>query len=167
MATGAFELEKVLKNFGSVVAIENISVSVFASEVLCLSGDNGAGKSTVIKIMSGVHQPSRGVLRLEGAPRTFSSPRDARLAGIATVFLYRAVAPLMSVTRNFFMGRELVKGWGPVPSVRHKDRRRTSPRRSSPGWALKSTTRAKRLARYLAGRASVRRDCASDLLSRR
>ena len=107
------ELENVSKNFGSVVAIENISVSVFASEVLCLLGDNGAGKSTVIKIMSGVHQPSRGVLRLEGAPRTFSSPRDARLAGIATVFQDLAVAPLMSVTRNFFMGRELVKGWGP------------------------------------------------------
>jgi simple sugar transport system ATP-binding protein len=113
MATPVLELENISKNFGSVVAIKDISVSVFANEVLCLLGDNGAGKSTVIKIMSGVHQPSHGILRLEGVPHTFSSPRDARLAGIATVFQDLAVAPLMSVTRNFFMGRELVKGWGP------------------------------------------------------
>ena len=113
MAVPVLELENVSKNFGSVVAIEEISVTVYAGEVICLLGDNGAGKSTVIKIMSGVHQPSRGSLRMDGVARTFASPREARLAGIATVFQDLAVAPLMSVTRNFFMGREPTRGWGP------------------------------------------------------
>jgi simple sugar transport system ATP-binding protein len=113
MSTPILELEHVHKNFGSVVAIADVSVTVFAGEVMCLLGDNGAGKSTVIKIMSGVHTPSGGVLRVEGKPRTFASPREARMAGIATVFQDLAVAPLMSVTRNFFMGREPSRGWGP------------------------------------------------------
>src|SRR5437016_5175796 len=79
VAAPVLELENVCKNFGSVVAVENISLSVFAGEVMCLLGDNGAGKSTVIKIISGVHQPSSGALRFEGAPRAFGSPRVARL----------------------------------------------------------------------------------------
>jgi simple sugar transport system ATP-binding protein len=123
MAMPVLELEHVRKNFGSVIAIEDVSVSVFGGEVMCLLGDNGAGKSTVIKIMSGVHEPSGGILRLEGVPRTFASPREARMAGIATVFQDLAVAPLMSVTRNFFMGREPVRGWGPF---RRFDMRRGS-----------------------------------------
>ena len=114
MADAVLELDNVSKNFGSVIAIENISVAAHPGEVLCLLGDNGAGKSTVIKILSGVHQPSAGTLRMDGSPRVFVSPRDARAAGIATVFQDLAVAPLMSVARNFFMGREPVKGWGPL-----------------------------------------------------
>jgi simple sugar transport system ATP-binding protein len=113
MSVPVLELDHVSKTFGSVVAIEDVSVGIYASEVMCLLGDNGAGKSTVIKIMSGVHQPSGGIFRMDGAPRVLRSPRDARQAGIATVFQDLAVAPLMSVTRNFFMGREPLKGWGP------------------------------------------------------
>ena len=113
MAVPVLEFEHVSKNFGSVVAIEDVSVTVFEHEVTCLLGDNGAGKSTVIKIMSGVHQPSSGSVRLDGVARSFASPREARLAGIATVFQNLAVAPSMSVTRNFFMGREPLRGWGP------------------------------------------------------
>jgi len=81
--------------------------------VMCLLGDNGAGKSTLIKVLSGVHKPSQGRIEIEGEPVDFSSPKDALDAGIATVHQHLAIQPLMSVTRNFFMGREPTKGWGP------------------------------------------------------
>jgi simple sugar transport system ATP-binding protein len=73
-------------------------------------GDNGAGKSTLIKILAGVHQPSSGDYLLDGETVRFGSPRDARMAGIATVYQDLAIAPLMSVWRNFFLGSEPSKG---------------------------------------------------------
>jgi simple sugar transport system ATP-binding protein len=107
------ELDKVSKFFGSVIALKGISTSVNAGEVLCLLGDNGAGKSTLIKTLAGVHTPDEGELRLEGQTLNLASPRDALDRGIATVYQDLALVPLMSVTRNFFMGREPQKGWGP------------------------------------------------------
>lgn len=101
------------KYFGSVIALEGISMTVRAGEVMCLLGDNGAGKSTLIKTLSGVHKPSEGTIAVEGSPVDFRSPKDALDAGIATVHQHLAIQPLMSVTRNFFMGREPTKGWGP------------------------------------------------------
>ena len=83
-----------------------------AGEVCCLLGDNGAGKSTAIKILSGVHPPSSGEILVDGAPVRFASPRDALDRGIATVYQDLAMVPLMSIARNFFMGREPVKGRG-------------------------------------------------------
>lgn len=103
----------VSKFFGSVVALKDISMRVRAGEVMCLLGDNGAGKSTLIKILSGVHRPSEGTLKVEGRAVTFASPKDALDAGIATVHQHLAIQPLMSVARNFFMGREPTRGWGP------------------------------------------------------
>ncbi|MFB9570718.1 ATP-binding cassette domain-containing protein, partial [Saccharopolyspora hordei] len=79
----------------------------------CLLGDNGAGKSTFIKTMAGVHKPTRGEILFEGRQMSFDSPRDAMEAGIATVYQDLAMIPLMSVTRNFWMGREPVKRFGP------------------------------------------------------
>ena len=105
------EMRDVSRNFGSVRAIENITLQVRAGEVLCLLGDNGAGKSTIIKILSGVFAPSSGELLLDSRPIHFQSPRDALDNGIATVYL--AMVPLMSIARNFFMGREPVKGAWP------------------------------------------------------
>ena len=101
------------KFFGSVIALQEVSLSVAAGEVMCLLGDNGAGKSTLIKTLSGVHTPSEGRLEVEGRAVYFSSPKDALDAGIATVHQHLAIQPLMSVTRNFFMGREPTRGWGP------------------------------------------------------
>jgi simple sugar transport system ATP-binding protein len=85
-------------------------MNVRASEVLCLLGDNGAGKSTLIKTLSGVHRPTGGDFLVEGRPVAFSSPREALDMGIATVFQDLAMIPLLSITRNFFMGREPGKG---------------------------------------------------------
>jgi len=107
------EVQSVSKYFGSVVALKDISMRVQAGEVMCLLGDNGAGKSTLIKILSGVHRPSDGHYMFEGNEVHFSSPRDALSAGIATVFQDLAMIPLMGISRNFFLGAEPTKGWGP------------------------------------------------------
>ncbi|HLU37514.1 MAG TPA: ATP-binding cassette domain-containing protein, partial [Thermomicrobiales bacterium] len=84
-----------------------------AGEVHCLLGDNGAGKSTLIKVLSGAHQPDTGEMYIEGKPVRFSSPRDALDAGIATAYQDLAMIPLMSISRNFFLGAEPTTGWGP------------------------------------------------------
>ncbi len=108
------EARDVSKYFGAVVALEGVSLSVRAGEVNCLLGDNGAGKSTLIKILSGVHEPDGGQILVDGAPTRFASPRDALDAGVATVYQDLAIMPLMSVSRNFFLGNEPTKGWGPL-----------------------------------------------------
>jgi len=117
--TPTVELRNVSKNFGSVQALEELSLEVFPGEVCCLLGDNGAGKSTAIKILSGVFAPSAGEMLVDGKPVHFASPRDALDRGIATVYQDLAMVPLMSIARNFFMGREPVKGWGPLQRLDH------------------------------------------------
>ncbi|MDJ1158654.1 ATP-binding cassette domain-containing protein [Chelatococcus sp. SYSU_G07232] len=112
-ATPLIEARDIVKHFGSVIALSGVSLTVNRGEVMCLLGDNGAGKSTLIKTLSGVHKPTTGEYRVEGRSVEFSSPRDALDAGIATVFQDLAMIPLMSVTRNFFMGREPTRGFGP------------------------------------------------------
>lgn len=107
------EVSRISKFFGSVIALKDVSMAVEAGEVMCLLGDNGAGKSTLIKVLSGVHKPSEGEYRVEGRAVDFDSPRQALDMGIATVYQDLAMVPLMSVTRNFFLGREPVKGVGP------------------------------------------------------
>ncbi|ARO24343.1 sugar ABC transporter ATP-binding protein [Rhizobium sp. S9] len=111
--TPLVEVRNLVKHFGSVIALNGVSMSVNANEVLCLLGDNGAGKSTLINTLAGVHKPTSGDFLIEGQPRLFSGPREALDAGIATVYQDLAMIPLMSVTRNFFMGREPLKGFGP------------------------------------------------------
>jgi simple sugar transport system ATP-binding protein len=111
------EVRDLVKHFGSVIALSGVSMTVGRGEVICLLGDNGAGKSTLIKTLAGVHRPTSGEYLVEGQPVSFSSPRDALDAGIATVYQDLAMIPLMSITRNFFMGREPVRGFGPVKWV--------------------------------------------------
>ena len=110
----------IQKHFGSVIALAGVSVDVFPGECHCLLGDNGAGKSTFIKTMSGVHKPSSGEIFFEGKPMKFANPRDAIEAGIATVHQHLAMIPLMSVTRNFFMGNEPVRKIGPLKLFDHE-----------------------------------------------
>ena len=101
------------KHFGNIIALAGVSFDVRPGECHCLLGDNGAGKSTFIKTMSGVHKPTRGRILIDGKETSFDSPRDAMTAGIATVYQDLAMIPLMSVTRNFWMGREPEKRFGP------------------------------------------------------
>jgi simple sugar transport system ATP-binding protein len=114
MSTPLIEVQHISKYFGHVIALNDISMSVSAGEVMCLLGDNGAGKSTLIKILSGVHQPSEGRYLVEGKEVHFTSPRHALNAGIATVYQDLAMIPLMSISRNFFLGAEPQTGWGPL-----------------------------------------------------
>jgi simple sugar transport system ATP-binding protein len=107
------ELVGVSKYFLGVTALEEIDLTVHAGEVMCLLGDNGAGKSTLIKILSGVHQHDRGAYRFDGEERRFASPREAKASGIATVYQDLSMIPLMSISRNFFLGSEPTRGWGP------------------------------------------------------
>ena len=113
MTAPILALKGINKSFGPIDVLHNINLSLRASEVLCLLGDNGAGKSTVIKILSGVHKPSSGDIELDGTKVSFDSPRTASDLGIATVHQFGGTFPLMSIGRSFFVGAELVRGWGP------------------------------------------------------
>ncbi|ATG38778.1 ATP-binding cassette domain-containing protein [Phaeobacter piscinae] len=112
-------MQGIEKHFGSVIALAGVSVDVFPGECHCLLGDNGAGKSTFIKTMSGVHKPTKGDILFEGQPLHFADPRDAIAAGIATVHQHLAMIPLMSVSRNFFMGNEPIRKIGPLKLFDH------------------------------------------------
>ncbi|HEX7291928.1 MAG TPA: ATP-binding cassette domain-containing protein [Conexibacter sp.] len=117
---GLLEARNICKRFGSVSALDGVSLSVHRGKVTCLLGDNGAGKSTLIKVLGGVHRPDRGELLIDGEPVTFKSPRDALDAGIATVFQDLAMIPLMGIERNFFLGREPTRGRGPLRRFDHR-----------------------------------------------
>jgi len=113
-AAPLIDVKDISKQFGSVIALSGVSMAVWPGEVHCLLGDNGAGKSTLIKTLSGVHAPSSGQIVIDGRPAVLTGPRDALDRGIATVFQDLAMIPLMSITRNFFMGREVTRGAGPM-----------------------------------------------------
>lgn len=119
MSAPLMSLQGISRAFGNNLALNNVSVDVYPGEVHCLLGDNGAGKSTLIKVMSGVEQPTQGTIRFGGEPVTFRSPRDAQGYGIGTVHQDVGSIPLISVARNFFLGNEPTKGWGPLRRLDH------------------------------------------------
>lgn len=112
--TSIIEVENIGKRYGNVIALSDVTTSVRAGEVTCVLGDNGAGKSTFIKILAGAHEHTDGALVIDGISRHLSSPRVALDLGIATVYQDLAVVPLMPVWRNFFLGSEPTKGFGPM-----------------------------------------------------
>ncbi|WP_254252553.1 ATP-binding cassette domain-containing protein [Loktanella salsilacus] len=113
-------MTNIEKHFGSVIALNGVTVDFFPGECHCLLGDNGAGKSTFIKTMSGVHKPTRGEICFDGKPMHFDDPREAIAAGIATVYQDLAMIPLMSVSRNFFMGNEPIRHRMGLPFFDHE-----------------------------------------------
>ena len=115
--TALLEVRNVGKYFGNVIALKDVSTVVNSGQVTCVLGDNGAGKSTLIKILSGVHEHDEGEVLLDGEPTSFSSPRAAKEAGIATVYQDLATVPLMAIWRNFFLGSEPLKGAGPLRRI--------------------------------------------------
>lgn len=114
------QMKDIEKHFGSVIALNGVTIDFYPGECHCLLGDNGAGKSTFIKTMSGVHKPTRGEILFEGKPMHFEDPRDSITAGIATVYQDLAMIPLMSVSRNFFMGNEPIKKIAGIPFFDHE-----------------------------------------------
>lgn len=105
MATSLWELVNICKAFPGVRANDGISIRLNAGEIHALLGENGCGKSTLIKILSGVHSPDTGEIRLNGRPITLGSPIDARSKGVATVFQEFSLAPTLTVAENIFLGR--------------------------------------------------------------
>jgi fructose transport system ATP-binding protein len=100
------EAQGLVKTYGQVVALNGADLELYPGEILAIIGDNGAGKSTLIKALSGAVQPDEGEIRLDGGHVHFRSPRDARNAGIETVYQDLAVAPSLDIASNIFLGRE-------------------------------------------------------------
>ncbi|KXK22026.1 MAG: putative ABC transporter ATP-binding protein [Chloroflexi bacterium OLB15] len=118
-ATPLVEMRGIVKQFGSVEALRGVDFHVDRQEIVGLLGDNGAGKSTLIKILTGVHTPTRGQIYFEGKPVTIDSPHAAREIGIETVYQDLALVPLMSISRNFWLGQELTRRFGPFKVLDH------------------------------------------------
>jgi simple sugar transport system ATP-binding protein len=108
------ELQRVTVRYGSVAALSRVSATVPAGEITCVLGENGSGKSTLVAVLSGLRRHDEGQLLLAGTPVHFRSPKQARAAGIATVWQDLAVAPLLSIWRNFFLGAEPTSGVWPL-----------------------------------------------------
>ena len=108
------EMKNIVKRFGTVEALRGVDFTVEKGKVHALMGDNGAGKSTLIKVLTGVYTPTSGDIYFEGKRVTISSPADARALGIETCYQDLALIPLMSIWRNFFLGREMCTNLGPI-----------------------------------------------------
>lgn len=107
-------MDNITRRFGLIAALENVDFALNSGEIVGLLGDNGAGKSTLIKVLTGVHPPTQGQIYFQGRPVSISSPKVARSLGIETVYQDLALVNLMSIARNFFLGREPAYGIGPV-----------------------------------------------------
>ncbi len=118
------EMKNIVKRFGTVEALRGVDFRVRKGEVRALMGDNGAGKSTLIKVLTGVHKPTSGEIYFEGKRVTINSPAEARALGIETVYQDLALVPLMSIWRNFFLGRELTTNLGIAQWLHQKEMER-------------------------------------------
>lgn len=116
------EARGIVKRFGQVEALRGANLTVGRGEVVALIGDNGAGKSTLIKVLSGAHQPDAGEILVGGRAVRFSSPVDARRAGVETVYQDLAVADDLSVAANLYLGREIMRR-GPLGRLGLLDKR--------------------------------------------
>lgn len=116
-ATPLVKMENIVMKFGRVVALDNVDFDVRPQEIMALMGDNGAGKSTLIKILTGIYAPTSGQIRFEGEVVQITNPRCARALGIETVYQDLALVNLMSIGRNFFLGREPICQVGPLPCL--------------------------------------------------
>jgi fructose transport system ATP-binding protein len=99
----------LIKRYGRVTAIDNADFDLYPGEILAVIGDNGAGKSSLIKAISGAVRPDEGEIRMDGKVVQFSSPIEARKAGIETVYQNLALSPALSIADNMFLGREIRK----------------------------------------------------------
>jgi ABC-type sugar transport system ATPase subunit len=120
MTTPLLQARSISKRFGALQALADVDVDIHTGEVLAILGDNGAGKSTFIKILSGAYEPSAGILLLDGAPVSFASPQDAADVGIATIFQELALSENLSIAENVFLGRELVRRVLGVPFLKRQ-----------------------------------------------
>lgn len=122
MSTPLVRLAGIRKRYGAVEALRGVDLEVGRGEVLAICGDNGAGKSSLIRVVSGAHEPDEGVIEIEGRPVRFASPLDALKSGVATIYQDLALAPRQPIWQNIFIGAELMKTL--LPGVAVLDKRR-------------------------------------------
>ncbi len=113
-AAPALELRALTVRYGSVAALDRVTLALHAGEITCVLGENGSGKSTLVAVVSGLRRPDEGSLHLDGRAVRLRTPGRARAAGIATVWQDLAVAPLLPVWRNFVLGAEPTRGVRPL-----------------------------------------------------
>src|SRR5215831_3784462 len=111
-STPILSLRGIGKSYGAVVAVREVDLDLHAGEVLAVCGDNGAGKSSLIKVISGAEEPTSGSITLRGEPVRFTSPHDALARGVATIYQDLALAPRLSIASNVFLGAELMRTLG-------------------------------------------------------
>ncbi|GAB4193921.1 MAG: ATP-binding cassette domain-containing protein [Thalassobaculales bacterium] len=114
------------RRYGAVEALAGVDLAVHAGEIVALCGDNGAGKSTFIRIISGAQGPSAGGFAFDGRPARFASPADALAAGIATIYQDLALAPRLSIAQNVFLGAELTRRFLGIPILDKQAMRRAA-----------------------------------------
>jgi D-xylose transport system ATP-binding protein len=114
-------LINITRNFGAIEALRGISFDIAPGEVVALLGDNGAGKSTLVKIISGGLEATSGAMMFEGVERRFASPKEAKEAGIETVYQDLSLCTNVDVVANFFMGREIVKRYFGIPILQEAE----------------------------------------------
>lgn len=114
----------IAKRFGALTALSGVDLEIHPGEVLALLGDNGAGKSTFIKILAGAHPQSSGELLVDGTPVSFASPKDAAACGIATIFQELALSENLSIAENVFLGRELKRSVLGIPFLKRREMRK-------------------------------------------
>jgi ABC-type sugar transport system ATPase subunit len=122
----AFSARNLWKHYGGVAAVRDVSIDFPAGTVTAIVGDNGAGKSTLVKMLCGAIHPDRGQILIDGAEVRFATPAAARHAGIATVYQDLALADHRNVAENLFLGRELVRAFGPFKFLRRAEMRRAA-----------------------------------------
>jgi simple sugar transport system ATP-binding protein len=138
----------VSKHFGAIHALNDVSLAIEAGEVVGLMGDNGAGKSTLVKIVAGNYPPSKGVMRIADHQVALHSPADARAKGIEIVYQELALCDNLTAAANVFLGRELMRGFGPFRILDYK----TMYNRAGALFAeLKSETRPRDLVKRMSG----------------
>ncbi|WP_156753537.1 sugar ABC transporter ATP-binding protein [Actinokineospora pegani] len=157
------EVSDVTKSFGAVAAVRGVSFPLHAGEAHALVGENGAGKSTIVKMLAGVHRPDRGALLVDGDPVAFGSPGEAKAAGIAVIYQEPTLFPDLSVAENIAMGRHPVGRFGMVDraAVRREAAAlferlgvRIDPARPARGLSI-ADQQIVEIAKALAGRARV------------
>lgn len=115
------ELHNISKSFGALTALRNLSFHIGEGEVVGLLGDNGAGKSTTVNLISGIHKPTDGYLSVDGKKTAFTCRSDSADAGIETIYQHTALVDSLSITRNIFMGRELTDRFGFLRQAEMRD----------------------------------------------
>jgi ABC-type sugar transport system ATPase subunit len=123
MAAPFLLANNIAKHFGALTALSGVNLEIRSGEVLALLGDNGAGKSTFIKILAGAYPPSEGEIVIEGQAVSFASPKDAANAGIATIFQELALSENLTIAENVFLGRELKRPLLGIPFLRRREMR--------------------------------------------